>query len=102
QVQEQRQELRHIARLKPLRSKTIRAQKQKGPGSVSLPGLGSLYSRVNLDQPVILGSHVHRPLAQGLAESPQQQQQLHMQVELPMKLRIFYPFLPAFVKSSRH
>jgi len=30
---------------------------------------------------VILGSHVQRPLAQGLVESPQQQQQLHMQVE---------------------
>jgi hypothetical protein len=35
---------------------------------------------VNLDQLVIIGSHVHRPLAQGLEKSPQQQQ-LHMQVE---------------------
>jgi len=36
---------------------------------------------VNRDQLVIIGSHVHRPLAQGLGVSPQQQQPLHMQVE---------------------
>jgi len=30
---------------------------------------------------MIIGSHVHGPLAQGLEVSPQQQQQLHMQVE---------------------
>jgi len=48
---------------------------------MSLPGLGLSNSRVNLDQPVILESHVHRPLARGLAKSPLQPQQLHMQVE---------------------
>jgi hypothetical protein len=42
---------------------------------------------------VIVDAHAARPLAQGLVGSPQQQQQLHMQVERPIDID---PFVPPF------
>jgi len=47
---------------------------------MSLPGLGSP-STAGLDQVVIIDMQAAGPLAQGLVGSPQQQQQLHMQVD---------------------
>ena len=44
---------------------------------------------------MIVDAHAARPLAQGLVESPQQQQQLHMQVERPIDIaHLFTPRSP--------
>jgi aminopeptidase N len=50
---------------------------------------------------VIIEPHVNRPLAQGLAMSPQQQH-VHKQVVRPLKIELFYPAPRAGVKFSRY
>jgi hypothetical protein len=44
---------------------------------------------------VIVDAHAARPLAQGLVKSPQQQQQLHMQVERPIDIAHLCTAVPA-------
>ncbi len=61
----------------------------------------SLSSVAGLDQGVIIDPQVNRPLAQGLAKSPQQQH-VHKQVVRPLKMRLFYPAPRAGVKFSRY
>ena len=62
-------------------------QKEKGPGSLSLPGL-SVFSACCLDH-VVFVMHGAGPLAKGLWE-PSQQPQLHMQVETSNTMLYFY------------
>ena len=72
----------------------------KKPGKLeSLPGRESEFD-AGLDQGVIVDPQVNRPLAQGLAKSPQQQH-VHKQVVRPLKMRLFYSAPRAGVKFSR-
>ena len=60
-----------------------------------------LNSSAGLDHGVIVDPQVNRPLAQGLAKSPQQQH-VHKQVIRPLKMQPFYPAPAIGVKFSLH